>query len=90
MSGIQSVPEKNHYMKILGAKQVVIIYCNIIIQNYLPQKLSKPFKNLELSVKSLVRAERESRQINRFGIGEDLNRELTPYEMRSMQVMFLK
>ena len=88
MSGIQSVPEKNHYMKILGAKQVIIIYCNIIIQ--LPYKLSKPFKNLELSVKSLVRAERESRQINRFGIGEDLNRELTPYEMRSMQVMFLK
>ena len=88
MSGIQSVPEKNHYMKILGAKQVIIIYCNIIIQ--LPYKLLKPFKNLELSVKSLVRAERESRQINRFGIGEDLNRELTPYEMRSMQVMFLK
>ena len=88
MSGIQSVPEKNHCMKILGAKQVIIIYCNIIIQ--LPYKLLKPFKNLELSVKSLVRAERESRQINRFGIGEDLNRELTPYEMRSMQVMFSK
>ena len=39
----------------------------------------------ELSVKALVRAEKDSRQVHPYVGGEDFNRELTPFDMRSMQ-----
>ena len=39
----------------------------------------------ELSVKALVRAEKDSRQVHPYVGGEDYNRELTPFDMRSMQ-----
>ena len=51
-------------------------------QNWQCNLISYQFNSVDLSVKSLVKAERESRQVH----GYELHREITPYDTRHMQL----